>query len=76
MLHTITIIRLDDNTMKFENTELHSFILLGDLEKKLISNDADFSQFERCVNMEKGASITLESLKNNKRRFFYIHRIS
>lgn len=80
MLFTVTTIRINNQTRAFENTEINAFMLLGDIEKELITNGCDFSQFERILNMQKGDSITCESTIytgiNKGTRFTYIHRVS
>jgi hypothetical protein len=80
MLFTITTIRINHQTRVFENTEINQFILLGDIEKELINNGCDFSQWEKVLAMQKGDTITCESTiytgLNQGTRFSYIHRIS
>lgn len=76
MLFTLTLIRLNAVTMAFENTEFHSFLLLGDLEKELANHNTDFADVEKVLDMDKGSIITIQTQSTEKIWFYYISRVS
>lgn len=71
-MFSITIIRLHNVTKVFENTELHSILLLGDIERELAKRNADFEQVEKVLNLQKGDRTTIHIEKEDKLWFCYI----
>ena len=77
-MYVLTLIRLNQLTKVFENTEVNSFMLSGDIEKELAYHKADFSQIESVLNMKRGEHkiIQVENTDETKIWFYYIFKIN
>lgn len=77
-MYSLTIIRLHLITKCFENTEFHRLTLIGEVEQQLAYHNAEFSQVEEVLDMQKGNSKTIqvEDITNSKLWFYYIIRIN
>lgn len=71
-MYTLTIIRLNVLTNRFENTETHGVVTLKTIENELIRICADFGYFDRVVSMGKGDSITLQVCDLKSAWFVYV----
>lgn len=59
-MYTLTIIRLNLISKTFENTEVHSFMLVVDVEKQLSYRNATFEQVETFLTIKKGETTLLK----------------
>ena len=73
-MYTLTLIRLS-SAMIFQNTEMHGFLLLKELENKLAKHHADFDNVEKVLEMKKGDVLTVEVYNEENVWFYYITKI-
>lgn len=76
MLFTLSLLRFNDETMQFQNTEFNGFILSGQVEEFLIKKNAPESVMESYMDMKKSESKTFDFVNGSHRYFFYLNRIN
>ena len=71
----LVLIRLNANTLQFENTEFHGHIMKSDLIKELEKKNVEKSvlkDYEEFLNSKYTERMTIDISNNDKLWFFYI----
>lgn len=76
MNYTVTIIRLNATTLKFENTEYNSIMQTTDVVKCLTEIGSEYDQNDKFAELKVGSNTTINATKDGKLRFAYIFRIN
>lgn len=74
-MYSITVIRLNAVTMVFENTELHSLLLEGDLKKELQKREVSEEGLLKVISLKKGERTTIHLQNEGKLWFCYIFKL-
>jgi hypothetical protein len=75
MLYAVTIIRLNFQTLNFENTVVNNILLKQQIEDHLNRLNCPVEEFEKFYLMKVG-SITIEIKSIEKIWFVYIHKVT
>lgn len=81
---SVVIIRLNNDTKVFENTEMNNIMSLREVEDEMLRDNCAFSQFKSILDLDVLQSKIIESktLTNQEEkagigtRFIYIRRIN
>lgn len=71
-MFNVIIIRLDSVTRVFENTEVNTIFLSGDLKRELQNRNVDNIEISEALSLNKGEKVTVHIEKENKLWFCYI----
>lgn len=75
-MYSLTVIRINSQTNQFQNTEIHSLFLFGDVERELRKKNPTKEDIEKFESMVKGDSKTFEFQNEDKMWFYYLTRIN